>query len=364
MTQSNISSNALYMPPTYMSGQTVYAYGGGLYLEGGSANISTSIFAYNTITSSSPGSSAIAGSYYSAGAAIYAANLNLILKNTTFLGNRVLADYSAVGGAIYGNGATSITAINCRFHSNTAWSKATAAGGALSIDGSASSVTRLVLRNVTLVNNTAEAVGSTSLSASGGAAMVSSHLVTMTGVVMRGNKALTRATSGINPTVLYGGGLCAHAMSASASLQIARSNFSNNMASASCLSTSSLANVAGGAIYVKTYGLVSINNTQVSSNTARLTGRTSNSSRIMGGGIYHTESTVRATSLVLRNNRATGVVSWGGGWASSAARLVLTGSKVASNLAEGHLSAAGGGIYCSITTKTSDGLEIRSSALM
>lgn len=373
------------------------ARGGAIYSSGGTATVTlTDVTATNNTATGGDGSMGVAGA--AAGGAIYLDQGTIVVADSTVSSNSATAgaDYmgyggaEASGGAIYMNDAT-LTLTDSTLSSNTvtSTSTATAAGGAVYVADSASSVT---VNGGTLSGNTA--TGGTNYMSSGdgngvGGAIYARGTLNVTDTTLTNNAAsrghakggaiysdqaaitlalTNKSVTGNTVTGRYGASSTAgtgyggaiYAYLGSGTLSFTDATISNNVANGGTSYMSYNGGAAsGGAVYAEGANLaVTVTDSTVSSNSANA-GTISMSGTAgagAGGAFYTSLASLTITDTALTSNAATKGAAKGGAIyvAGGAFSLSQTGVDITSNTATGGTysagTAQGGAIYVASST--------------
>lgn len=153
-----VNSKLLLSRCSFLNNSSAGGLGGGILAENSEAVVEDCLFEGNRID----GSSGAAG-----GGVAFNKAMPVVIRNSSFINNRVGSKSSAVsGGALHIEGGSSIEIQNCTFSGNSAWAEGSAQGrgGAVSVKGNNS---LLAMANCTLSGNDSKNHGSSAYIQSG-----------------------------------------------------------------------------------------------------------------------------------------------------------------------------------------------------
>ena len=298
--------------------------GGAFYVKGGNLNL-------NGVEKSSGGktiaveNNVISPSSYAYGGGIYVSGGTNTLTNCSITGNKVSASSSSTyGGGIYVSGGTN-TLENCSITKNTAFSSSSASGGGVYIYSGTNTLT-----NCSITDNTAS---TTSYSAYGGGVYIYSGTNTLTNCSITDNTA-SASSSAASASSAYGGGV--HIAGGTNTLE--NCSITKNTAFSSSSSAS------GGGVYLGGGGTNTLTNCSIIKNTASTT-----SYSAYGGGGYLNTGTNTLTNCSITGNTVSASTSYtssayGGGFYINNGTNTLENCSITGNTVSSTLVAYGGGV--------------------
>ncbi|AWX32561.1 Ig-like domain repeat protein [Methanosphaera sp. BMS] len=294
ITQSNLTQNK-----ATGQGQYGYGYGGAIHNNAGTLNITQSNLTQNKATGQNNG---YGGAIYNSG--------NLTINNSTLKNNTATGQYYGYGGAIYNAGTLNITQSNLT-QNNATGQRSNGRGGAIYNDRGTLTITQ---SNLTQNNATGQNNGY-------GGAIHNSGNLTITDSNLTQNNATGQGQNG------YGIGGAIH--NTGGTINITQSNLTQNKATGQGKYGDGYGGVIGN-----DGGTINITQSNLTHNTA--TGQENG----RGGAIYNIRGNLTITQSNLNNNTATGQQYGRGG-----AIYNLDGLNINNSMLEYNNATQGGAIY-------------------